>query len=393
MYKKIFTATLIMYSLLGTNSIAQTKPDVIKIGVILPLTGAFSTTGRQSEAGMRLYMAQHGNKIAGKEIELVIKDDGSVADASRRIAQEMVTQDKVAVLAGFGITPAALAAAPIATRSKTPMVVTAAATSSITEASPFVVRTGFTLPQVTTGIAAWAPKNGIKTAVSLVADYGPGGDAEKFFKQIFESNGGKVISQLRAPVRNPDYAPFLQRVREDKPDAVFVFLPAGQGAIFMKQFTERGLDKAGIRLIATGDVTDDELLNGMGDAVLGVITSHHYSVAHPSALNQKFVKSFESANPGLRPNFMAVGAYDGMHLIYNAVEKTKGAVGPELLEAMKGQAFESPRGMIKIDPKTRDVVQDVYIRRAERVASMNNEIYNVELSSIPAVADPGKTQK
>jgi branched-chain amino acid transport system substrate-binding protein len=268
----------------------------------------------------------------------------------------------------------------------------AAATSSITEASPFIVRTSFTLPQVTIAIADWAAKNKIKSAVTLVTDYGPGFDAEKFFDSQFRLDGGKIIDKLRTPLRSPDFAPVLQKVIDAKPDALFVFLPSGQGATFMKQFAERGLDKSGIRLIATGDVTDDDQLNGMGDVALGVVNSHHYSAAHPSPLNKKFVAAFEAANKGMRPNFMAVAGYDGMRVIYKALEATKGEGGQALLDAMKGQVFESPRGPVLIDAQTRDIVQDVYIRKVERVPSMGNQLYNVEFDVIKNVKDPGKSK-
>jgi len=317
---------------------------------------------------------------------VILKDDGAVPDQTKRIAQEMIVNDKVAVIAGFGITPTALATAPLATQSKTPLVVMAAATSSITEASPFIVRTSFTLPQATIGIAEWAAKNGVKKAVSLVADYGPGFDAEKFFADRFQLNGGQVLEKLRTPLRGPDFAPVLQKVRDLSPDALFVFLPSGQGAQFMKQFGERGLDKAGVRLIATGDVTDDDQLNDMGDVALGVVNSHHYSAAHNSAANKKFVDAFQAANK-FRPNFMAVGGYDGMRVIYNALNATKGQGGEALLNAMKGQVFESPRGQVLIDAQTRDIVQDIYIRKVER---KDGQLWNVEFDVQKAVKDPGK---
>ena len=369
---------------------ASAQDNVFKIGLILPMTGQQATTGRQIEAAARLYMAQNGDTVAGKKIQLIVKDDTSLPDVTRRLAQELVVNDKVNVLAGMGITPSAMATAPLSTQSKTPLVVMAAATSSITEASPYVVRTSFTLPQVSVALADWAPKNGIKKVVTLVSDYGPGIDAEKYFNQRLTFNGGQVTEALRVPLRNPDFAPFLQKVRDGKPDALFVFVPSGAGAAVMKQFLERGLDKAGIKLIATGDVTDDDQLNDMGDGALGVVTSHHYSAAHPSPLNKKFVEAFEKANKGLRPNFMAVGGYDGMRVIYEALKTTKGAGGGDaLLAAMKGQVFESPRGKVFIDAQTRDIVQDVYLRKVERV---NGQLYNVEFDVIKDVKDPGKTK-
>ncbi len=242
-------------------------------------------------------MAQNGDTVAGKKVELIVKDDTGLPDVTKRLAQELVVNDKVNVLAGFGLTPLALAVAPIATQSKTPEVVMAAATSSITEASPYIIRSSFTLPQVSVAMGDWAPKNGVKTVVTLVADYGPGNDAEKFFSERFQLNGGKVLDKLRVPLRNPDFAPFLQKVRDVKPDALFVFVPSGAGAAVMKQFLERGMDKAGIKMIATGDVTDDDQLNDMGDGALGVVTSHHYSAAHPSAHEQEVRRSLREGQP------------------------------------------------------------------------------------------------
>jgi branched-chain amino acid transport system substrate-binding protein len=370
---------------------AQAQDNTFKIGMILPMTGQSASTGRQIEAAARLYMAQHGDTVAGKKVQLIVKDDTGLPDVTKRIAQEMVVNDKVNVLAGFGLTPLALAVAPIATQSKTPEIVMAAATSSITQASPYIVRSSFTLPQAAVAMGDWAPKNGIKSVVTLVADYGPGNDAEKFFAERFELNGGKVIEKLRVPLRNPDFAPFLQKVRDAKPDALFVFVPSGAGAAVMKQFLERGMDKAGIKMIGTGDVTDDDQLNDMGDGALGVVTSHHYSTAHPSAMNKKFVADFEAANKTMRPNFMAVGGYDGMHIIYEALKTTKGQGGGDaLLAAMKGQVFESPRGPVLIDAQTRDITQDIYLRKVEK---KDGQLYNVEFDVIKSVKDPGKNKQ
>ena len=388
--RHLLRATAAAALVLSTGLALAQDVNVFKIGLILPMTGQQATTGRQIEAAARLYMAQNGDTVAGKKVQLIIKDDTSLPDVTRRLAQELVVNEKVNVLAGMGITPSAMATAPLATQSKTPLVVMAAATSSITEASPYVVRTSFTLPQVSVALADWAPKNGIKKVVTLVSDYGPGIDAEKFFNQRLTFNGGQVTEALRVPLRNPDFAPFLQKVRDAKPDALFVFVPSGAGAAVMKQFLERGMDKAGIKLIGTGDVTDDDQLNDMGDGALGVVTSHHYSAAHPSPMNKKFVEDFEKANKGLRPNFMAVGGYDGMRVIYEALKTTKGAGGGDaLLAAMKGQIFESPRGKVFIDAQTRDIVQDVYLRKVERV---NGQLYNVEFDVIKDVKDPGKTK-
>ncbi len=371
-------------------STAQAQDDTFKVGLLLPMTGPFASTGKQLEAGARLYLAQNGSTVAGKKIELILRDDTSTPDVTKRLAQELVVNQKVNVLAGFGLTPLAFATAPVATQSKTPMVVMAAATSSITQASPYIVRSSFTVPQVVTALADWAYKNNIKKVVSLVTDYGPGVDSEKFFKDTFIANGGVVVETLRVPLRNPDFAPFLQKVRDAKPDALFAFVPAGVGTALMKQFTERGLDKAGIKVIAEGSVTDDDILNDMGEVALGLVTAHHYSAAHNSPQNKKFVEAFAKANNGMRPNFMAVGAYDGMRVIVEALKATQGkGDGDALLAAMKGQIFESPRGPMFIDAQTRDVVHNIYIRKVER---KNGQLYNTEIETIKDVKDPGKAR-
>ncbi|MBU3653918.1 MAG: ABC transporter substrate-binding protein [Limnohabitans sp.] len=388
MKKRVLLGALALSGVFGSATVwAQ---DSFKIGLILPMTGPFASTGKQIEAAARLYMAQNGTSVAGKKVELIVKDDTAAPDVTKRLAQELVVNDKVQVLAGFGLTPLALSTAPIATQSKTPLVVMAAATSSITQASPYIVRTSYTVPQAAVAMGDWAPRNGIKKAVTLVTDFGPGIDAEKFFKDRFLFNGGQVLDTLRVPLRNPDFAPFLQKVRDLKPEALYVFVPSGAGTALMKQFVERGLDKAGIRIIGTGDVTDDDILNGMGDVALGVVTSHHYSASHDSALNKKFVDAFQKANNGMRPNFMAVGGYDGMRVIYEALRSTKGQGGGDaLLAAMKGQIFESPRGPMFIDAQTRDAVHNIYIRKVERV---NGQLYNTEFESLKDVKDPGKNR-
>jgi branched-chain amino acid transport system substrate-binding protein len=388
MNKRVLLGALALAGLLGGSM--TWAQESFKIGLILPMTGPFASTGKQIEAAARLYMAQNGSNVAGKKVELIVKDDTAAPDVTKRLAQELVVNDKVSVLAGFGLTPLALSTAPIATQSKTPLVVMAAATSSITQASPYIVRTSFTLPQAAVAMGDWAPRNGIKRAVSLVTDFGPGIDAEKYFKERFTFNGGQVLETLRVPLRNPDFAPFLQKVRDLKPEALYVFVPSGAGTALMKQFVERGLDKAGIRIIGSGDVTDDDILNGMGDVALGVVTSHHYSASHDSPLNKKFVDAFQKANNGMRPNFMAVGGYDGMRVIYEALRATKGQGGGDaLLAAMKGQIFESPRGPMFIDAQTRDVVHNIYIRKVERV---NGQLYNTEFESLKDVKDPGKNR-
>jgi branched-chain amino acid transport system substrate-binding protein len=354
------------------------------------MTGPFASTGKQIDAAVKLYMQQHGTTVDGRTIQVILRDDGGLQpENTKRIAQEMVVQDKVNVLAGFGLTPLAFAAAPVATQAKIPMVVMAAATSSIVKKSPYIVRTSQTLPQVTAPLADWAAKNPkIKSVITLITDYGPGHDAEKVFIKHFTDGGGKILESIRVPLQNPDFAPFLQRVRDAKPDAVFVFVPSGPGIALMKQFKDKGLAKAGIQIIGTGDVLDDDLMPSMGDEVEGVVTSQHYSAAHDSPENKAYVAAFEKLTDNkMRPNFMSVGGYDGMHLIYAALKKAgPTATGDQLLAAMKGMHWESPRGPISIDPQTRDIVQNIYLRRAEKV---NGQYWNVEFETVPNVKDPG----
>lgn len=360
--------------------------ESIKIGLVLPMTGPFTSTGKQIAAGANLYLAQKGAMIGGKKVEIILKDDTGTADVTRRIAQELIVNDKVAVVAGFGLTPLALATAPLATQAKTPMVIMSAATSIITERSPFFVRTAQVVPQIAGPFGDWVAKQGMKKVVTIVTDYGPGHDVETWFSNTFKAAGG-TVENLRVPLANPDFAPFLQKAADAKPDALLVFVPSGVGAQFMKQFVERGLDKSGIKLIGTGDVVDDDILNGMGDVALGVVTAHHYSAAHDSPENKAFVEAFRKANNNLRPNFMAVQGYDGMHAILEGLKKTNGAGGEALVDAMKGLSWTSPRGPVSIDPATRDIVQNVYIRKVEKVGG---ELYNIEFATIPNVKDPAK---
>lgn len=373
-------------AVLARPSLAQGA--AFRIGLILPMTGPFASTGRQVEAGVKAYLRQHGESFGGRRVEFLLRDDtGTAPDVTRRHAQELVVRERVKALAGFGLTPLALAAAPIATEAKVPMIVMAAATSVIVQRSPFILRTSFTLPQATAPMAEWAARNGIRSAATLVTDFAPGLDAERVFKAKFTAAGGRIPLELRTPLRNPDYAPFLQRVRDERPEALFIFVPSGEGAALTKQFAERGLPQAGVRLIGTGDVLDDDILNDMGDSVLGAVTSHHYSAAHDSAENRAFLDAFRAVLPNARANFMAVGGYDGMHLLGEMLKRTNGSEdGERLLAAAKGLSWTSPRGPMTIDANTRDVVQDIYIRRAER---RDGQIWNIEFDKVAQVRDEG----
>jgi branched-chain amino acid transport system substrate-binding protein len=363
----------------------------IKVGAVLEVTGPFASIGKQLENGMRLYMKQHGDTVAGKKVELIVKDTtGAAPEVAKRLVQELITRDKVDFIVGFGLTPNALAAAPVVTEAKKPMIIMNAATSVITTRSPYIARVSMTLPQVTAPIATWAAKNGIKNVYTLVADYGPGIDAETQFKKTFTEAGGKIVGEVRTPLKSPDFAPFIQRIKDAKPDAVFIFLPAGeQGISFMKGFKERGLGQAGIKLIGPGDVVEDDIIEAIGDSALGAITTHHYSAAHESPLNKAYVKAYQDAyGAKSRPNFMSVGAYDGMAVIYEVIRKLGGNIdGDKAMAVIKGMKLDSPRGAILIDPETRDVVQTVYVRRVEK---KDGGLYNIEFDKYPDVKDPGK---
>jgi branched-chain amino acid transport system substrate-binding protein len=363
--------------------------DVVKIGLVQSMTGPFNTVGKAAVNGARLYIQQHGDTVAGKKIELIVKDDGSVPDVGKRLAQDLIVTDKIAILGG-GITPSALTIAPLATEAKIPMVVMVSGASITTERSPYIVRTSFTLGQSSSIIADWAVKNGAKKIVTIVNDWAPGVESETTFKDAATKGGAQIIEAMRVPLQNPDFSPFLQRARDLNPDTLFVYFPGNQAGIFAKQFLERGMDKSGIRIVGPGDLTDDDELPGMTDAMLGIVTAHHYSAVHDSALNKSFVADFEKAN-GKRPNFIAVGGYDAMHLIYQALTKTGGKTdGDGLLAAMKALKWESPRGPMSIDPETRDVVHNEYVRKVERV---NGALSNVEFATFEAVKDPLKAAK
>jgi len=372
-------------------SIAAFAQEPLRIGLVAPFSGPFADYGKDMEGGMRAWMKIHGDTIAGRKVEIIARDTGGPnPELSKRLSQELVTRDKVDFLAGYGFTPDAIAAAPVATEAKKPLVVMNAASSSVTTKSPYIVRFSMTLPQVSAPMATWAARNGIKSVYTLVADYAPGIDSENAFRAEFTKHGGQVVDSVRVPLRNPEFAPYVQRIKDAKPEAVFVFLPSGEpGVAFMKAFAERGLKKAGIRVIATGDLTDDDVLQSMGEPVAGVITSHHYSAAHDSPENKAFMEAFKQAVPGLpRPNFMAVGGFDGMEAMAEVTKKLGGKIdGDKAMEIFKTMKMTSPRGPISIDPATRDIVQTVYIRRVEKKGS---EYWNVEFDKFPDVKDPGK---
>jgi branched-chain amino acid transport system substrate-binding protein len=376
--------------LLAAPSIVRAQEQgIVKIGLIQSMTGPLNTIGKAVVDGARLYVQQHGDTVAGRKIQLVVKDDATSPEIAKRLAQELIVNDKVAIL-GVGVTPSALTIAPLVTEAKIPTIVMVSAASITVDRSPYLVRTSFTVGQSASVIADWAIRNGARKSITIVNDWAPGLEAEGAFKARVTDGGGEILASLRVPLANPDFAPFLQRARDLGPDTLFVVFPGGQAGIFAKQFRERGMDKSGIRLIGADDLTDDDELPAMSDTMLGIVTASHYSALHDSPMNKAYVKDFEAAY-GKRPNFISLGGYDGLHLIYEALRKAGGKTdGDAMLAAMRGMKWESPRGPMSIDPETRDVIQNEYIRKVEKV---NGQLYNVEFATIEAVKDPVRGMK
>ena len=381
---------LISTALLGLAPIVDAA-DPLKIGVIASYSGAYADYGKQIDGGMAVYLAETGGMLGGRPVTFVRKDTaGPAPDVAARFAKELIIRDKVDLLVGFDFSPNAIAVAPVLTEAKVAAVVMNAASSAIPSRSPYIVRTSFTLAQVSAPMATWALRQGIKQVSTIVSDYGPGQDAEKAFQAAFKAGGGTIASSVRVPLSNPDFSAYVQRLKDEKPEAAFIFFPSGdQPTAFMRNFRERGLEAAGIKLLATGDATDDAFLAGQGDDPAGLITSHHYSFAHPSPRNAAYTGAFRKIVGDMRPSYMSVAAYDGLALIDSALKKTGGKTeAGALVEAMKGQTLDSPRGPITIDPITGDIVQTVYIRKAQRV---DGQMVNVEFDAFPGVKDPGAT--
>ena len=363
--------------------------EPIKVGMIVEMTGPFADFGRHIVNGAKAYMKEHGDTVAGHKIELIIKDTtGPSPEIAKRLAQELIVKDKVDFIAGLGFTPNTLAIAPIVTEAKKPTIIMNAATSIITTKSPYFARVSMTLPQTTVPMAQYAFKKGYRKIYTLVADYGPGHDSETAFKKEFTRLGGQVVGESRVPLKNPEFGPYVQRIKDSKPQAVFVFVTPGEMPVaFMKSYHERGLDKAGIKLLSTGDVMDDAVQDVLGANALGVISTHQYSVAHNSPENKAFLAAYAKIDSG-RPNYMAVGGYDGMAVIYNVVKQLNGKIdGDKAMAIIKGMKINSPRGPITIDPATRDIVENVYVREVKKVGG---HYYNVEFETFPQVKDPGK---
>jgi len=377
---------------LAVSVLVATAADAqgtVKIGLILSYSGQFADAATQLDNGIKLYMKQHGDTVGGKKIEIIRKDTGGPSpDVAKRLAQELVVRDGVDILAGFVLTPNALAAADVSAQAKKFMVIMNAATSIITTKSDYAVRTSVTLPMVTETLGAWAYKNGVRKIYTMVSDYGPGHDAEGGLHRAFKAAGGEIIGSVRFPIANPDFSAFVQRAKDLNPESIFIFVPGGaQPAALAKALAGRDIDSKKIKVLGTGEVTDETAVRNMGDEALGIITAWHYDYNHDSAMNKTFVRDFAADNK-INPNFFAVGGYDGMHLIYEALKKTGGKTDAEsLVNAAKGMKWESPRGPMSIDPETRDVVQTIYIRRVEKVGG---NLVNVEFDKVENVKDPVK---
>ena len=383
MLRTSFVVTAVAFAF---NAQAQ---QTVKIGMPLELSGQFADTANQMLNGAKTYMKEHGDTVAGKKIEIITKDVGGPApDVAKRLSQELVVRDNVDILAGFALTPNAMAAGDVSAEAKKFMVVMNAATSAVITKSPYMIRTSVTLPQVMETFGTWAAtKGGIKQSYTMVTDYGPGHDSEAAFQSAFKAAGGTIVGSVRFPVANPDFSAFVQRAKDISPESIFIFIPGGaQPAALGKAFAERGIDLKKTKVLGSGETTAEAALKSMGDNALGIITAWHYDYMSKAPLNQKFVKEYQSVANGRNPDFFSIGGYDGMHAIYEALKKTKGNTDAQaLVDAAKGLKWESPRGPMMIDPETRDVVQNVYIRRVEKVGG---ELVNVPFDTIPMVKDP-----
>src|SRR5271163_3604750 len=365
--------------------------DTVKVGLIISYSGQFADTGAQMDNAVKLYVKQHGDTVAGKKLEFIRKDTGGIApDLAKRLAQELVVRDHADIIAGFALTPNALAAADVSAEAKKFMVIMNAATSIITTKSPYIARTSVTTPMLNGTLGTWAAQHGIKRIYTMVSDYGPGVDAEGAFHLGFKEAGGEIVGAVRFPVANPDFSAFVQRAKDENPDAIYIWIPGGaQPAAVGKALAERGVDPAKVKVMGQDALTDESALKSMGDAALGILTVSNYDYNHDSALNHEFVKAYNDEYHR-NPDIFSAGGYDGMHLIYETLKKTGGKTdGDSLIAAAKGMAWESPRGPMSIDPDTRDVVETVYIRRVEKVG---DGLRNVEFDKVPNVKDPVKAR-
>ena len=383
--RRVFVAGGALLTLPTPSVFAQTD-STIRIGMIIEGSGVFAELGRQARAAVELFQKENSDTVAGKKVEVIYRDTGGAnADLARRHAQELVGNERVQFLAGFGLTPIALAAAPIATAAKVPLVImNAGAAAGLTGKSPYIVRLSFTMAQVSAPLATWAAQNGLKRIYMMVADYAPGLDSEASFQRTFEAAGGTIVGKVRFPLTGFDFSAYLARAKDANPQAIFAFPGSGEGGLqLIKAFGERGLDKDGIQLIGIGDMTDDAYLEAIGDPAIGIVTSHHYSVALKSPENEAFLAAWRKAyGAKSRPNYYAAASWDGMRAIYEVIKSLNGKIeGEAAIQAFEKLSFTGPRGLVKLNAD-RDIIQDVYIRRVSKV---NSELLNVPIQRYEAV--------
>ncbi len=389
--RKVIIGLLGATALLAGTAVASAQ-GTVKIGLIMPYSGQFADTASQMDNAIKLYVKEHGDTVAGKKIEFIRKDTGGIApDVAKRLAQEMITRDKVDILTGLILTPNTLAVADVSAQAKVFSVIMNAATSIITTKSPYMARTSVTTPMLNQTLGTWAVKTGSKKIYSMVSDFGPGIDAEGAFQTGVKEAGGEIVGSVRFPVANPDFSAFVQRAKDLNPDTIYIWIPGGtQPAAVGKALTERGIDPKKIRIMGQDVLADDSALKSMGDVAEGIITAAHYDYNHPSAKNKAFVKGFNEISGGRNPDIFSIGGYDGMHLIYETLKKTGGkADGDSLIAAAKGMKWESPRGPVQIDPETRDIILTVYI---DKVTKTPQGLRNVEIDKVENVKDPVKAR-
>jgi branched-chain amino acid transport system substrate-binding protein len=364
--------------------------QAVKIGLLMTYTGQFTDPAAQMDHGIELYIKEHGDTVVGKKIQLIRKDTAGTPDAAKRLAQELIVNDNVDILAGFVLTPEALAVADLSAEAKKFMVVMNAATAIVTTKSPYMTRTSVTLPQNCEQLGKWAYANGVRRVYTMVADYAPGHDGEAAFQRAFKEAGGEIIGSVRMALANPDFSAYVQRAKDSNPDGLFVFVPGGsQPTALAKALIERGMDPTKIKIMGQGELTDESALKAMGDAAVGIVTAFQYDYTHKSAVNAAFVKAYNTEF-NRNPDIFSVGGYDGIHVIYEALMKTGGKTDAEsLIAAAKGLSWESPRGMISIDPETRDIINTIYIRKVEKV---DGRVENVEIEKYENVKDPVKAR-
>ncbi len=393
-YAKLITGLPLAALLLASAAAASwaDEPTPLKIGWFGFYSGANASGGQETDAAIKVWMQQHGDVVAGRKIVLLKRDTLGQADVVRRQAAELVSSDHVELMAGITLTPEAFAVATVSTPAHVPVLIVNAATTRVLDHAPYMVRFGFTTGQAVAPYGTWAAHHGYKTVYAIYTDYGPGLEAGRVFKKTFAEAGGEIVGEVKPPFTTPDYSPFVQRAKDAHPQAIFIFAPAaGHPVAFLKAYKDAGLTEDRVQVLATGDLTDENQLDQLGDAALGMITVFDYSEAHDSALNRAYVKAFyQVAPPGIRPDFGGCAAYDVMHAIYNVVEAQHGKLDPDKTMALlKGMKFESPRGPIVID-QNRDIVQNIYIRKVEKVGG---KLQNVEFDTVPMVNDLGEQVK